>query len=259
MILSSLLLMAQLSAPARLVAPVLAFPEPGLDDSASGARRACIATRPAHAQVYLDRREGAWCTCWPTPRTHPWGSARERRPAPAPLRWDALRATVARTGRRRILRYAVASDAHSLTLGWFVLGSMRVERDFQHEKRHHRPFTDPAFTLPEFSRLIAALASLPPVVRARHLAALRATTMDELRGRLHPTVQLTKGARSWSVRVTQPSLDGRDTMSVAILGDSRQAVAAQRGDSIVIEARAGGAVRASVEVTTTGGTLTPLA
>ncbi len=263
MILNSLLLLAQLAVAPRHVAPVLAFPEPGLDDSASYQGYQTRIFRDAAGntlQVYLDRRQGRVVHILADAENASVGfSARSADGTPAPLRWDAAGATVSRSARRRTFRYAVASDAPSLTLGWFLLGTMRVERDFQYEGRHRRPFADAAFTLPELARLASAIEALPADVRPSHLAMLRARSVDELRGRFHPTARLTSAGGAWSVRVTQPSLDGRDTMTVAILGNARTTRVAQRGDSVVLEGSTGAGVHASVEITTTGAVLTPLA
>ena len=80
-------------------------------------------------------------------------------------------------------------------LGWFVLGSMRVERDFQYWRRHLEPFTGPPFRVPEESLLVADVAGLPAEERPKHLEALDAERLDELRARLLPTIRMMSATR----------------------------------------------------------------
>jgi len=263
MLLSSILLAAQLAAPARAVAPVLAFPDPGLDDSAAYQGYQTRIFRDAAGntlQVYLDRRQGRLVHLLADAENASVGmSARNADGSPAALRWGSAGALVARRGRARIFSYDVTSDAAALTLGWFVLGTMRVERDFQYDGRHRAPFGNAPYVVPEFQRLVDALASLPATAQLQHLAALRATSLDAVRSRLQPGVRQRRTANRWEVSVTQPSLDGRDTMSVVLRGDARATRGEIRGDSVVIAATSGNVVRLTLEVTTTGGSLTPLA
>ena len=50
-------------------------------------------------------------------------------------------------------------------VGWFLLGSMRVERDFQYWKRHEAPFASDPFVLEEYTRLFSAIEQLPQAHR----------------------------------------------------------------------------------------------
>lgn len=249
--------------PPRPVAPVLAFPESGLDDAAAYQGYKTRIYRDAAEntlQVYLDQREGRIVHILADAENASVGlSARLPAGLPAPLDWGAPGATVSHTGRRRSLEYILQADAPSLALGWFVLGSMRVERDFLYEGRHRRPFGGGAFALPELERLTEALATLPPAARQRHLGLLRAASLEGLRSRLRPRVRTTATPARWSARVEQLSLDGADTMTVRISVDPREVQGSLAGDSLVLTARSGRALRFSVEVTTTGGVLAPLA
>ncbi|MCC6929889.1 MAG: hypothetical protein IT359_12985 [Gemmatimonadaceae bacterium] len=263
MLLSSFLLAAQLAAPARAVAPVLAFPEPGLDDSAAYQGYQTRIFRDATGntlQVYLDQRQGRVVHLLADAENASVGlSARNADGSPAALHWGGERAQVSRRARQRVFSHDVTTSSASLTLGWFVLGTMRVERDFQYEGRHRAPFGNAPFVVPETQRLVDALASLPDSVQRQHLAALRASSVDVVRGRLRPSMQQRRWANGWEVRVTQPSLDGRDTMAVALRGDARSTRGEIRGDSVIVAATGGGGVRLTLEVVTTGASLTPLA
>src|SRR4051812_1221676 len=237
----ALLLLAQLAAPARLTAPVLSFPEPGLDEGAAYQGYQTRFYRDAAAntvQIYLDGREGRVVTLLADAENASVGfSARDGQGRPTTLRWGGDRAGVAQSGRTRVIEYALTADAPTVQLGWFLLGSMRVERDFQYEKRHRAPYAAAVFTLPETDRLVAALERLPADVQRRHLALLGASDIATLRARLRPTVTTTADARRWVARVVQPSLDGRDTMVVEVRVDPRLVAASRAGDSISLGAR----------------------
>jgi hypothetical protein len=136
---------------------------------------------------------------------------------------------------------------------------MRVERDFQYEHRQLAPFASPRFTLPELDRLVATIDQLPPSERHRALALLDATSTATVRARLHPSLAVTRAANVWRARITQPSLDGRDTISLEISADPRLVVALRAGDSLSLRARRGASVPFTIRISTTGKALTPLA
>ncbi|MCC6772711.1 MAG: hypothetical protein IT360_16080 [Gemmatimonadaceae bacterium] len=272
MLVSFLVLFAQISqtAPARQVAvqqrvvtPTLSFPDAGLDDTAAYQGYQTRLYRDAASntvQIYLDRREGRVVHILADAENASAGfTARLPGGGPAPLEWGAPGATVSQAGRRRSIAYAVRSDTASIALGWFVLGSMRVERDFLHGGGHRRPFASPAFAVEELVQLTNALEQLPAAERQRHLRVLNATSVANLRARLRPTVTIDQRTGRWSARVVQLSLDGRDTMSVALVVDPRRVRGVAAGDSIVLTAVDGGGVRFEVQLSTTGATLAPLA
>ena len=258
----SVLILAQLALPTRQNLPVLAFPEAGLDASAAYQGYQTRVYRDAMAntvQVYLDGREGRIVTLMADAENASASfSARDSSGNPVSLRWGGERAGVALAGRTRTFEFQLAADAPAVYLGWFLLGSMRVERDFQYGKRHRAPFSAEPFSLPEMDRLLAALDQLAPDERQRHLALVGASTVAELRARLRPTVTVDAGRTRWAARVVQPSLDGRDTMVMEIRTDPRDVVAARTGDSLSLRARSGNRVPFSIRIGTTGRTLTPL-
>src|SRR5690606_12292687 len=58
---------------------------------------------------------------------------------PADLEWGSEGATSSTDGTLRTLTYRLRSTSTELVLGHFLLGSMRVERDFQYAQAHLRP------------------------------------------------------------------------------------------------------------------------
>ncbi len=257
------MLLAQLAAPARHALPVLAFPEPGLDDSVAYQGYGTRFFRDAAGntvQIYLDRREGRVVHLLADADDESIGlTARDAAGAPVALLWDDAGASVSATGRTRTLEHRLVAASPRVTLGHVLLGSMRVERDYQYEKRHRAPYTSPPFALPEVERMLGALARLQPEERQRHLALLGASDLATLRARLQPTVTVARTASTWSARFTQPSLDGRDTLWLEVRTDPRRATASYAGDSIALAARSGDRVPLVLRIATTARPLTPLA
>ena len=258
-----IVLLAQLAAPARQVTPVLEFPEPGIDDTASYHGYQTRFLRDAvgnTVQVYLDRRDGRVVNLWADAEDESIGfTARGSDGTPVGLHWASSGAAVARRGRTRTVEYALTADAARIALGGFLLGSMRVERDYQYANRHLAPFAGPRFTLPELDRLVSTIERLPATERKRALATLGARDVASLRARLQPTIVVRHGATQWTARVTQPSLDGRDTMTLELRTDPRRVNAMRDGDSLTFGARSGSALSFTVRIATTGKPLTPLA
>src|SRR5688500_18178657 len=239
----SIILLAQLAAPAQRTVPVLSFPEPGLDDSAAygGYRTRFFRDAAGNTvQIYLEPRGGRVVHLWADATNSSAGfSARDAGGAAVPLRWGGEDAEVAAAAGTRSLEYVLVAEAPVVHLGWFLLGSMRVERDFQYAGRHRAPFGGPPFTLPEIDRLLGALGRLEPAERRRHLALLDAPDLGALRARLRPRVTTSAGEAGWVARVVQSSLDARDSMSLELRVDPRQVIAERAGDSVTLRARSG--------------------
>jgi hypothetical protein len=257
-------LLAQLAVAAPRQTPaVLSFPEAGLDDSAAYAGYRTRFFRDAAnntVQIYIDRRADRVVQLWADAEDESLGfTARDGRGEPAALEWAGDQATVSRRGRTRVVEHRLVADGPSVTLGWFLLGSMRVERDFQYAKRQLAPFGSAPFTLPEVDSLLASLERVPADARRRHLALLGAPDVATLRARLQPRVDVRPGAAAAVARVVQPSLDGRDTLWMEFEVDGRAATAARTGDAVTLRARSGSRVPFTVRIGTTGKALTPLA
>ena len=251
--------------PPTQATPVLAFPEPGLDDGAAyrgyQTRFFRDATRNT-LQIYLDSRSGRVVHVWANGENESIGFTVRSGGRPATLRWGGPGAIVASTGGARparSLEYQLTADGARVDLGLFLLGSMRVERDLQYSEKHLGPFVSPAFSLAEIDRMLAAVERLEPAAQSRHLAMLGATDVSALRQRLGPTVTTTSSDSVWTARIIQASLDARDTISLELRTDPRSVTASRAGDSISLRPRTGNQVRLSVRVSTTGRTLTPLA
>jgi hypothetical protein len=252
----------QLAAPARQVSLVLSFPDPTLDDTAAyqGYHTRFFKDFAGNTvQIYVDGRSGRVVHLLADAENESIGfSIRDARGTPTVIAWPDSRALVSGSSRARTLVYNLEARAPRISIGWFLLGSMRVERDFQYAGRHKKPFASPHFVLPEMERLLAALDRLDPSTRQRHLSLLNAPSVQALRTRLEPAITTATRGTSWVAQIVQASLDGRDTLSAEIRVDPTRVVGAQAGDSITLAARSGQTVPFTVAIYTTGIALTPL-
>jgi hypothetical protein len=255
-------LVLQLAAAGRPVSPVLSFPDPALDDTAAyrGYRTRFFEDAARNTlQIYLDQRSGRVVNLLADAEDESIGfTVRDDRGRPVPIRWANDRATISASARTRTFVYDLQTASARASIGWFLLGSMRVERDFQYANFHTKPYASPPFVLPEFQRLTATLNRLDAATRTQHLSPLGAATTEALRARLRPTVTVAVRGSTWATRVVQPSLDGRDTLALEIRVDSARVLAARAGDSITLSARSGRTIPFTVVLSTTGRALTPL-
>ncbi|MBA3260435.1 MAG: glycoside hydrolase family 65 protein, partial [Gemmatimonadales bacterium] len=243
--------------------PVLAFPEPGVDDTSAYRgyqTRFYRDSKENTVQIYLEPQSGRVVQLWADAANESVGfTVRDGSGRPARLEWDADSAEVADSGASRTIEYRLVGDSPLVEVGWFLLGSMRVERDFQYWKHSLRPYTAPPFRVAEESLLVASVARLPAAERERHLALLGAGSLAELQARLLPT--LAAAARTdttWGVRVERPSLDGHNRLAIELRGDRRESTMRVTGRTVTVEARGGSRVRFTVRVTTDAAPLTPL-
>ncbi|HEU4994971.1 MAG TPA: hypothetical protein VFT29_09125 [Gemmatimonadaceae bacterium] len=234
--------------------PVLAFPEPGLDDAAAYQGYKTRFYRDAAGntvQIYIEGASGRVVHLWADADDESLGfTLRDASGAPAPIEWDG-NARISTSGRWRAVSHALVSASPRVTVGWFQLGSMRIERDLQYSGQHRSPFSGAPYRVAEFERMLTALEQVQPIERRRQLALLNAADLPTLRARLRPKVSLSRGAQTWVLRVLQPSLDAKDTLALSLSIDRATADARLDGDSLTLTSRNGG-LSLAVEIATTG-------
>ncbi|MEJ2336663.1 MAG: hypothetical protein P8Y26_13690, partial [Gemmatimonadales bacterium] len=164
--------------------PVLAAPEVGLDDPAAYEGYATRFFRDPHGntfQIYVDSRAGRVVHVWANAANESAAfTVRDAAGRPAPVVWLGAGAVAEGDGESRTMRHRLAAEVGELEIGWFLLGTMRQERDFQYLEWDQRPFSDPPFVFAELTDLIGSLERLPAEERARHLSLLSARDVDEL-------------------------------------------------------------------------------
>jgi hypothetical protein len=247
----------------RPTLPVLDFPEPGLDDTAAyqGYKtRFYRDSKQNTVQIYIEPRGGRVVNLWANAANESAGfTVRDASGHPARLAWGAAAAEVSDgVAPTRAIEYRLAADASRIELGGFLLGSMRVERDYQHAKRHLEPLALPPFRVAEESLLVAGVARLPAPERDRHLALLGAGSMEALRSRLEPTFVSACSDTVCTVRVQRPSLDARNRLTLELRVDPRRSKVQVSGKTVSIRTRPGAPINFAVKVTTDAAPLTPL-
>jgi hypothetical protein len=247
---------------AAQAAPVLSFPEPGLDDPSAYQGYQTRFYRDARrnaVQIYLEPTGGRVVLVWADAANESVGfTVRDGAGKPVPVTWGAEQAEVTASGSTRSIEYRLTVQAPRIELGWFVLGSMRIERDFVYAQRHLLPFSAPPFTVAEESLLVAGVGRLPMGERREHLALLGAATVDELRARLLPAISSTRLGDGWLVRVERPSLDGWNRLRLELRTDPWDSVTRPTPRAVGIRSGSGGALNLRVRVTTDAEALTPL-
>src|SRR5207247_8849679 len=118
-----------------------------------------------------------------------------------------------------------------------LLGSMRVERDFQYAGRHTGPLDAAPFVPDELVQLVAKVERLPAAERRRALALLGARDVATLRARLEPSLTVEQTATTWQVRVAQPSLDGKHHLSMLLRGGARATTVTPAGSVVRMRPR----------------------
>ena len=242
--------------------PVLAFPEPGVDDTAAYQgyqTRFYRDSKGNTVQIYLEPRAARVVNLWADAADESLGfTVRNADGRAARLDWGDGGAEAADSGTRRVLEYRLTAQSPGVTVGWFLLGSMRVERDFQYADAQLRPFTAPPWYVAEESLLVANVARLPAGERRRQLALLGAASVAALRTRLQPRLTPACTAAECVVRVERPSLDGRNHLALELRVDRRLADVRVAGRTVSIRSRAGAPVSLTVRIATDAAALTPL-
>jgi hypothetical protein len=246
----------------QLRAPVLEFPDPGLDDTTAyqGYQTRFYRDAKQNAlQIYIEPRSGRVVNVWADAANESLGfTVRNPSGKPASLSWADEQASVSDSAESRTIEYGLTAHAPRVQIGWFVLGSMRVERDFQYAKRHLRPFSAPPFFVAEESLLVANIARLPPAEREQELQILGAGSLAILRARLQPALLAIVSDSGSRLRITRPSLDGHNHLTLELRANPRTTASAVRGGVVWLRSLADSTVQFTVRVTTDAAPLTPL-
>lgn len=242
--------------------PVLEFPDSLLDDPAAYEGYATRFYRDARGnafQIYQDRRTGRVVHLWADGANASAAfTARDTLARPVAVGWAEGGVAAELDGSRRIMRYRILSPVGALEIGWFLLGSMRQERDFQYWGWHLRPYGGEEFVLAELVEMVDAMERIPLGERAAHLALLDAGDLTEVRSRLTPRRSLAQSDTTWSAVIEQTSVDGKARLTLELRGDRRTSMARFAYGVLSVRAREPGPLVLEVILTTDGPSLTPL-
>lgn len=234
----ALVLMVQ-AAPTQRAAPVLEFPTPGLDDSAAYEgyhARVYRDSRGNAVEIYIEGKTGRVVHLWADGLNESIGFTVRDSAGKSAVAFGEGASVWSSRGRRSLLYALTIPGGRRTQIGQFLLGSMRVERDFGYAGRVQDPLDAPTFVPDEFKQL-----------------AERDSTY---RKRLTPAFSLL--TNTWRLRVTQASLDGKNHLAVTLTGDARLSSASARNGVLTVRPRGAQPVTISVEITTDGPALTPL-
>ena len=234
-------LLALQAASVREAQPVLEFPTAGLDDSAAyeGYTARVYRDRRGNAvEIYIDGKSGRVVHLWADALNESIGFTVRDSGGKAAGAFGEEKASVGITGGRRWLLYSLTvPGGRSTQIGQFLLGSMRVERDFGYGSRVNDPIDAPTFVPQEFTQLADRLDSV-------------------YTKRLTPSFSLIPA--TWRVRVSQPSLDGKNHLVVTLSGDARLSRASLHNRVLTIRLHGAAPVTLAVQIETDGAALDPL-
>ncbi|MGI8402430.1 MAG: hypothetical protein ACR2NS_12630 [Gemmatimonadaceae bacterium] len=246
----------------RTVAPILGFPEAGLDDPAAYQgyqTRFYRDTKSNVVQIYLDARRGRVVNLLADAVDESVGFTL-RDPAGKPLRleWGSAGAVISQDGARRTIEYQLVANAPQVVIGWILLGSMRVERDLGYSGRGLEHYEWPTFHVREAEDLVSNLDRLDPAERQRELGLLNASYVSELRERMLPDIITTGVRETRGVTITQPTLDGKTNLQLDLRADPREGAILVTVPTVSLTAVGNRPIRFTVRITTDGPALTPL-
>jgi hypothetical protein len=257
------LISIRVAAQTRTVQPVLAFPEAGLDDPAAYQgyqTRFFRDTKGNVVQVYLDARRGRVVNLLADAVDESAGfTVRDGAGKPIRLEWGSPNAVISQNGSRRSIEYQLVANAPDVSIGWILLGSMRVERDLGYSGREMGAYDWPTFRLRDEEDVIANLERLDPAERMRQLGYLGTGFTADLRARLEPDIVTTGVRDRRGVMALQTSFDGKNTLELDISPDPRDASLMVSVPVVSMHALQNRPIRFTVKVTTDGPSLSPLA
>jgi hypothetical protein len=226
------------------VPPYLVFPDSTLDDPAAYegySARLYHDSRGNSVETYIDGKTGRIVHLWADALNESIGFTVRNsggQKAAAAVAFDRGPAAAWSSGGRRSLRYALTVRG-TVQIGQFILGSMRIERDFGYAGRVHDPIDAPPFVPQEFTAFVQRMDGV-------------------YRQRLTPSIRLESTARDWTLRVSQPSLDARNHLWLSLHGDGRTTRATVTNGVLTIQVRGAQPASVSVEIATDGAALAPL-
>jgi hypothetical protein len=229
---------------ATVVPPYLAFPDIALDDPAAYegyTTRLYRDSRRNAVQIYIDGKTGRVVHLWADALNESIGfTVRDSAGTPAAVAFGDPAALISAEGARRRLTYELTvPGGRSVRIGHFLLGSMRIERDFGYAGRVRDSIDAPTFVPQEFSQLAAALGA-------------------PYGDRLRPRVQTARTAARWTVRIDQRSLDGKNLLRLTLRGDAKHSSATLDNRVVTVQSLDERPLEISVEITTDGRPLRPL-
>lgn len=250
------------SAIAQEIPPVLEFPQEGLDDASTYRGYTTRFFRDSAGntfQIYVNQNNGRIVNLWADAANESMSfTARDTAGRPVEMTWDSPSAEISSDASLRYMRYTLASKSPGLDIGFFILGSMRKERELQYRQRHLLPFGAEPFIENELVALISNIERLPAPARARHLAMLNAASAQELRSRLVPEMVQQKRNAKTILLIKQVTFDGKNHLSLELSVENNRATVNVLKDRVSIRSLQRQPLQIAVKVGTDSPALSPL-
>ena len=242
---------------------ILDFPDPHLDDPEAYQGYITRFYRDGNentVQVYIDQRSGRIVHVWGNAANESIGfTARDENGTPEPLTWAGGEALGEERKGMQMFRHEIRSQSSLFSIGLFLLGSMRREREYQYHQKHLLEFgSEREFVAPEIVDCLNLIPQLSKTDREGIFSALDAKSIEELRTRTYPTASVTKGPSTTTVRILQYSFDKKNRLLLEFAVNPDEARVDLSPSRIAFHSMNGKPVTVQISIGTDAAPLTPL-
>ena len=248
---------------AQSVPPVLEFPQPGLDDFSAYSGYQTRFYRDAAdntLQISIDKNIGRIINLWADAADESISfSIKDTAGNPVAISWGSPDLKNSIDGKIRYAQYSLISDSPDIDIGLFLLGSMRIERDFRYQDRFKLPVnTDTVFVQHQLINLIDNVKKLPAVKEKIQLSALNANSVKTLISRLKPSINYFKISSQKGALVEQPYFNAVHSLSLEISVKDKDTRLEVNQNMIHVKNLKGSQITLYIKIGTDSPALTPL-
>ncbi len=262
-ILLNLLIMTSAFLSAQTVSPVLEFPQPGLDDFSAYSGYQTRFYRDAKdntIQISIDKNTGRIINLWADAADESISfSVKDTAGNPVEISWGSADLKNSIDGKIRYAQYSLVSNSSNIDIGLFLLGSMRIERDFRYKDRFKLPMsTDTVFVQHELLNLIDNIKKLPADKQKIQLSALNANSINSLESRLKPSINYFKISSQKGALIEQPYFNAVHNLSLEISVKDKNTKLEVEQNKIHLKNLKGSPITFYIKIGTDSPALTPL-
>jgi hypothetical protein len=243
--------------------PVLEFPEQGLDDLSAFAGYQTRFYRDSEentVQISIDKNIGRIVNLWADAANESISfSLRGFGDNPVEVSFESINAKNSSEGKKRYLQYSLTVKSSNINIGLFLLGSMRVERDFRYSNRYNLPLNiDTVYIQTELVKLIYNLQKLPAEIQSKNLKILNAKSITDLKQRLMPKLEYYKISDEKGAIIKQAYFDDKNHLSLEFFVHDKNTSIEVDQNSLHIKNSAGKPITLNIKIGTDSPALTPL-
>ncbi len=247
----------------QTVSPILEFPQPGLDDFSaySGYKTRFYRDSEKNTlQISIDKNTGRVINLWADAANESISfSIRDTSGNPIEISWGSTEAVNSVEGEMRYLQYSLISKSSNIDIGLFLLGTMRIERDFRYQNRYTLPLnSDTVFKQNELTDLISSIKKLPGEIQKEQISALNANSINTLYSRLRPSINYFQISSQKGILIEQPYFDGNYHLSLEISIRDKNTKMKLDQNLAHIKNSTGNPIELNIKIGTNSPALTPL-